>query len=155
MLWYVVRCFQKEFAPIWQRLEKAGFEVNYFQVDGLPYLFFLQARRIDARRIARDFPALHFYKVRTGARLTLVPVSDDIIEMLQIVVAAHDPNVMYKEEGCLDHLAGKEVVVVGGEFYGVIGKRCRIQGEHHVCFNVPGACTVCTPYIPSEFIIPL
>ena len=152
MMWFVVRCFQNDFSLVWNRLSEAGFEVNHLQIEDLPHLFFLQASSADALRISRTFPYLHFYKERQGSRLVLVSLPEAVMQMVQRVVSVHHPLTEYKEEGCLDHLAGKQVRVIGGDFEGVEGKCCRFQGEHHICFNVPGACTVCTPYIPAKFV---
>lgn len=149
-MWYVVRCFMNDFAPVREQLVQAGFQVEVFSVKELTSLFFLQASVEDVRQIERAFPFLHFYKERKGSRVVLQSLPDDTMRMLRRVVEARHSEVCFKEEGVLDHLSGKQVRVVSGDFEGVMGKLCRFQGQRHVCFNVPGACTVCTPYIPAS-----
>lgn len=48
--------------------------------------------------------------------------------------------------------ASKIEVIGAGPYAGVKGKRCHVKNKRHIDFNVPGVCTVCTPYIPTEFL---
>ncbi len=151
-MWYSVRCFMQHFHSVYERILKAGFDVDFYEVKHLPYVFFLRAIAENATKIARSYSYLHFWKKREGSRVSLVPMDDEAMRMLQIVATLDDPDTAYKEAGCLDHLSGKRVEVIAGPYAGVKGKRCHVKNKRHVVFNVPGVCTVCTPYIPTEFL---
>ena len=156
MNWYVIRCYMRDFTQVTAQIDSLALEsheiIECFQHPMVQHAFFLHCTEATARVVARSIPNIHFQKERQGTRFTLVPLPEGVMEMLQIVLAANDSDVIFKEEGCLSHLSGDAVEVVSGPFKGIRGVWRRFGNSRHVCFDVPGLCTVCTPYITRENI---
>ena len=75
----------QHFHSVYERILKAGFDVDFYEVKHLSYVFFLRAIAENATKIARSYSYLHFWKKREGSRVSLVPMDDEAMRMLQIV----------------------------------------------------------------------
>ena len=154
MNWYVIRCYMRDFTQVTAQIDSLALEshetIECFEHPLFQHAFFLQCTEAFARVVSRSIPVVHFQKERNGSRIRLVSLPDGVMEMVQIALSAHDGEVSLKEEGCLDHLAGDAVEIIAGPFKGIKGVWRRFGNSRHVCFDVPGLCTVCTPYIAQD-----
>lgn len=64
----------QHFHSVYERILKAGFDVDFYEVKHLSYVFFLRAIAENATKIARSYSYLHFWKKREGSRVSLVPM---------------------------------------------------------------------------------
>ena len=132
---------------------------SFVEESRIPNIFFAYGTEEELKSFVYDnvnLPYLRFYyrKTHIGNRIVNVPlvVPENQIESLKIICAADVDDIVVASGEVNKFKEGQSVRITEGEFKGVTGKVARYKNHQRVGIIIEGVLTICTAYIPSNFM---
>ena len=132
---------------------------SFVEESRIPNIFFAYGTEEELKFFVYDnvnLPYLRFYyrKTHVGNRMVNVPlvVPENQIESLKIICAADVDDIVVASGEVNKFKEGQSVRITEGEFKGVTGKVARYKNHQRVGIIIEGVLTICTAYIPSNFM---
>ena len=132
---------------------------SFVEESRIPNIFFAYGTEEELKFFVYDnvnLPYLRFYyrKTHVGNRTVNVPlvIPENQIESLKIICAADVDDIVVASGEINKFREGQSVRITEGEFKGVTGKVARYKNHQRVGITIEGVLTICTAYIPSNFM---
>ena len=132
---------------------------SFVEESRIPNIFLAYGTEEELKFFVYDnvnLPYLRFYyrKTHVGNRMVNVPlvVPENQIESLKIICAADVDDIVVASGEVNKFKEGQSVRITEGEFKGVTGKVARYKNHQRVGIIIEGVLTICTAYIPSNFM---
>lgn len=130
------------------------------EVSRIPNIFFVYGTEDEVKEYAYDnvhLPFLRFYYEQhyEGVKIIKEPliVPERQIQNLKILCSAEAEDIRIVPDAMIPKFQeGDMVMIVEGEFKGIIGKVSRWHGQQRVAIIIEGLCAIATAYIPSAYL---
>lgn len=148
------------FLPLIKQEKVINGKKSIIDVSRIPNIFFVYGTEDEVKTFAFDnvhLPFLRFYyeSHHEGVKIIKEPliVPDQQIQSLRILCQAEAEDIrLVPDEMIQKFKEGDSVLIIEGEFKGIVGKVARWHGQQRVAIIIDGLCVIATAYVPSAYL---